>query len=329
MKKVFVTGADGMLGSMICRVLLAEEYEVTALRLKGSSSSTLDGLNLKIVEGDVLDRDFIFEQVKTADAVIHVAAMTNVWPRRIEKVKAVNIQGTRNIKDAVQAYGLERMVFIGSASSFKEGPKDKPGNEESGFKGDRFGMDYIDSKYEAQQFLVKAHEEEGFPVIVVNPTFMIGPYDSGPSSGIMVLNLYKNKVPGYNTGGKNFVYSGDVAQAAVNALTKGRLGQCYIAGNQNLEYREFFEKTAQVMNKKFSLKKIPNSLVLAFGALNSAVARLTKKPPVLSYGMAEVAQMDQYFDCSKAVNELDMPQTPIEEGIRQCLDWFKENGYLE
>ncbi len=329
MKKVFVTGADGMLGSMICRVLLKKEYEVTALSLPNSQSTTLDGLELRIIKGDILDEDFILEQSRGHDAVIHVAAMTNVWPRRIEKVKAVNIQGTMNIKNAVQVHGMERMVFIGSASSFKEGSKNKPGNEDSGFEGDRFGMDYIDSKYEAQQYLIKAHKEEHLPVIVVNPTFMIGPYDSGPSSGIMVLNLYKNKVPGYNTGGKNFVYSGDVATAAVNALTMGRLGECYIAGNQNLEYKEFFEKTAEVMNKKFSLKKIPNSLVLAFGALSSVVARVTKKPPVLSYGMAEVAQIDQYFDCSKAVSELEMPQTPIEEGIKECLQWFKENDYLE
>ena len=326
--RVFVTGADGMLGSMICRVLLDKSYKVTALCLPGSKTGTLDGLELDKVSGDILDRDFLEKATENHDYVIHVAAMTNVWPRRIDKVKQVNIEGTRNVKEIAEKHQMQRMVYIGSASSFKEGPKTNPGNEKSGFKGDRFGMDYIDSKYHAQIELLKNYKEDGFPVIVVNPTFMIGPYDSGPSSGVMLMNLYKEKVPGYNKGGKNFVYSGDVAVAAVNALTKGRLGECYIAGNKNLEYKEFFSMASKVMGRKFKLKYIPNSIVLVFGAASSVIARIRNKPPVLSYGMAEVAQMDQYFDCSKAVKELNMPQTPIKDAIKESLDWFHENGYL-
>ncbi|MFY0644807.1 MAG: NAD-dependent epimerase/dehydratase family protein [Bacteroidia bacterium] len=326
--RVFVTGADGMLGSMICRVLLEKSYEVTALCLPSSNTGTLDGLNLTKVSGDILDKEFLESAMNEHDYVIHVAAMTNVWPRRIERVKRVNIEGTKNVKDIAEKLQMKRMVYIGSASSFKEGPKTKPGNEDSGFKGDRFGMDYIDSKYHAQIELLKNFREDGFPVIVVNPTFMIGPYDSGPSSGVMLMNLYKDKVPGYNKGGKNFVYSGDVAVAAVNALTKGRLGECYIAGSKNLEYKEFFSLASEVMGRKFKLKFIPNAIVLAFGAASSVIARIRKKAPVLSYGMAEVAQMDQYFDCSKAIKELDMPQTPIRQAIQESLDWFKKNDYL-
>ena len=318
-----------MLGSMICRVLLEKSYEVTALCLPSSKTGTIDELQLNKVSGDILDRDFLDQAMQGHDYVIHVAAMTNVWPRRIERVKQVNIEGTRNVKEMSEKHQMQRMVYIGSASSFKEGPKSNPGNEDSGFKGDRFGMDYIDSKYHAQMELLQNFKDDGFPVIVVNPTFMIGPYDSGPSSGVMLVNLYKDKVPGYNKGGKNFVYSGDVATAAVHALTKGRLGECYIAGSQNLAYKEFFQMASEAMGRKFKLKFIPNSIVLAFGAASSVVARIRKKPPVLSYGMAEVAQMDQYFDCSKAIEELEMPQTPINQAINESLAWFKSNGYLE
>lgn len=317
-----------MLGSMICRKLIEAGYEVTAMCLPSSKAMTLEGMTLKIIKGDILDMQFLDTEIAGHDYLIHVAAMTNVWPRRIEHLKKVNIEGSRNVKEACQRHNIERMVYIGSASSFSPGSKEQPGNESSPFTWNKFGMDYIDSKYAAQQELIKAYKEENFPVITINPTFMIGPYDSGPSSGAMLLNLYKKKVPGYSTGGKNFVFSGDVAQAVVNALTKGRLGECYIAGHENLEFKEFFTKACNVMGRKFTLKKVPQFLILGMGGLNSSIARISKKPPKLSYGMASMASVSQYFSPAKAVKELDMPQTPIEEAIASSLNWFKENNYI-
>lgn len=328
MKKVFVTGADGMLGSMICRYLLKEGYSVTAMTLPSSKFTTLDGLALEKVSGNILDKSGLKGLMQGHQYVIHVAAMTNVWPRRIEHLRNVNISGTMNVKEIASELGMERMVYIGSASSFTPGTKENPGNEDSAFSWNKFGMDYIDSKYEAQQLLFKAFEEENFPVIVVNPTFMIGPYDSGPSSGAMLLNLYRKKVPGYSEGGKNFVYSGDVAQAVVNALSMGRLGQCYIAGNENLEFREFFQIASNVMERKFNLKKVPQFLILGIGAMNSGIARIRSKSPKISYGMASMASVSQYFSVEKARKELNLPQTPIETAIKESLQWFKDNGYI-
>lgn len=317
-----------MLGSMICRKLLDAGYAVTAMCLPSSEAKTLKGLKLELVKGDILDKEFIDSSIKGHDLVIHVAAMTNVWPRRIELLRKVNIEGSRNVREACAKHQVERMIYIGSASSFSEGTKENPGNESSEFTWSKFGMDYIDSKYAAQLEFIKAYKEEKFPVIIINPTFMIGPYDSGPSSGAMLLNLYKKKVPGYSTGGKNFVYSGDVAQAVVNALSMGRLGECYIAGNQNLEFREFFQKACEVMGRKFTLKKVPQFLIMGMGGLNSSIARIIGKAPKLSYGMAAMASVSQYFTAAKAVKELNMPQTPIKEAIKESLDWFKENNYI-
>ena len=317
-----------MLGSMICRRLLQGNYQVKALCLPHSKAKTLEGLDLEIVKGDVLDLDFLQTSMKGCQYIIHVAAMTDVWPRRIEKVREVNLQGSMNVRQAAPSE-LERMVYIGSASSFTEGPKHNPGDENSPFSSDRYGMDYIDSKYQAQQYLLNEQRNNGFPVIVVNPTFMIGPYDSGPSSGKMIIGLSEGSVPGYTKGGKNFVYSGDVAQAAVNALSMGRLGECYIAGHENLEFREFFSKVSGVMNKKFTLKKIPPVFILIFGFFSSVIARITGKAPKLSYGMATMASVSQYFNSEKAVKELNMPQTPIEEAITESLTWFRENGYVK
>lgn len=328
MEKIFVTGADGMLGSSICRELIKQGYLVKAMCLPSREPVTLAGLPIEIVTGNVLDKSFLLHEMKDCDKVINVAALTNVYPRRIKIVNDVNISGAKNVMEATEELKLKRMVHIGSASSFDHGNAQLPANETAIFSGWKYGMDYIDSKFIAQKLLLDKYESCSFPVIIVNPTFMIGPFDSGPSSGQMLINLAKGSIPGYTAGGKNFVCSFDVATAAVNALKMGRLGQCYIAGGKNIEFKEFFSKACEVMGTPFKLKKIPQFVVLIVGFFNSLIARITNIKPKLSFGMAKMAGISQCFSPAKAIDELKMPQTPIEEGIRQCINWFKANHYL-
>jgi dihydroflavonol-4-reductase len=229
---------------------------------------------------------------------------------------------------AARKLGLKRMVHIGTANSFAPGPLKNPGDENSPFNGWKYGMDYIESKYQAQEMLIKMHREAGFPVVIINPTFMIGPYDTGPSSGKLLVELLSGRLLGYPSGGRNVICSVDVARTAVNALTMGREGQCYIAGNENLSYEDLFRLVCEVCEVKFRLIKIPQLLVLAVGLINSALAKVTDKPPQLSFTMARMSAVEHYFSSQKAQNELDLPRTPIEIGIMEAVDWFKENGYL-
>ena len=328
-KKVFVTGANGMLGNNICRELLEQNYQVKAFCLKDNRKNLLEGLAIEYVQGDILDQEQLNKEMKDCSYVIHIAAITDLWPRRKEIINKVNIQGTKNIVEACKKNGIKRLVHIGSASSFNSGAIDKPGNENEPFTGWKYGMDYLDSKYLAQEYLKEEYKQNNFPVIIINPTFMIGAFDSGPSSGKMILSLYKNQLPGYTGGGKNFVCTTDVAMAAVNALQFGKLGECYIAGNENLTYKEFFLKACQVMNKPFRLKKVPYGLILSVGFINSAAARILRRPPQLSYGIARLSNVSQYYDVTKARTDLKMPQTPIETGIEKCVEWFKSNDYCK
>lgn len=328
MNKVFLTGADGMLGSSICRELIKQNYQVKAACLNGLHQKNLEGLPIEICYSNILNKEDTFNNMQGCDLVIHVAASTLVWPRRNKLVYDINFIGTSNVMECVEALQIKRFVHIGSASSFDHGDNQNPGDETNLYNGWHYGMDYIDSKFKAQELLLNAFQTKKLPVIIINPTYMIGPFDAGPSSGKMIIGVYKENIPGYSNGGKNFVCSQDVAVAAVNALKLGRLGECYIAGNQNLSYKEFFEKVTQVMNKKFTLKAIPFWMVLMVGAINSVIARIRRKPPQLSYGMANMSNIKQYYSIEKSRKELQMPQTPIEQGIQQCLDWFKANGYL-
>ena len=328
MKKVFVTGADGMLGSSICRELLSQGYKVKALCLPDRKTNTLANLSLEVVYGNINSKDFLLKEMKDCHYVIHVAAMVKVWPRRLSCINEVNLIGTRHIMEAVTELKMMRMIHIGTANSFAFGTKEEPGDESGSFNGWKYGMDYIDSKYKAQQMLLRQFNKTGFPVVIINPTYMIGPFDSGPSSGQMLIALCKGALKFYCKGGKNFVCSIDVAKAAVNAITKGVPGECYIAGNQNMEFKEFFHKACSTINKEFKMRPAPYIIVLAAGFISSLLARITGKPPKISYSMAKMAKENQFFSAEKAVRVLGMPQTPIEEGIIQCIEWFKANKYL-
>ncbi len=327
-KCVFITGANGMLGASVTREALAQGYEVKAQILPGSKRDVLKDLPIQIVEGNILDAAFLEGAIKDCQFVINIAALTTIWPRRQENLYAVNLQGVKNIASISHKLGIRRMVQIGTANSFNHGSKDQPGNEMQPYTGNQFKMDYMDSKYAAQCYLLDLYKKDNFPIIIVNPTYMIGPFDSGPTSGRMLLELYKNKLPGYASGGKNFVYSKDVAVATVNALNLGRDGQCYIVGNENLYFGEMFKKASEVFEQPFKIKQFPGFAINAVGALNSIWARISGKAPQLSYSMAKMASVKQFYDPNKARIELKLPSTPIEIAIADCINWYKENGYL-
>lgn len=324
----FVTGADGMLGASICRVLIDQGFEVIGLVMPNRNVNVLNDINMTIIIGDLLNPATYESYLPKVDFIINVAALTNVWPRKSELVSKVNLNGALILAELVQKYQIKRFIQIGSASSFGNGTKENHANETFGYDAEKFKVDYITSKYLAQIALLKLFHEKQLPVIIINPTYMIGPYDSGPSSGKMILEFCKGKLPAYPSGGKNFVFSIDVAKAVVNSLTKGRLGECYIVGNENLTFADFFRKVAQANNSKFNLIKAPNVAMYTIGFINSMNARFFKKAPQISFTMAKMSIVRQYYSAQKAIEELDLPQTPIDEAIKSCIEWFKRNNYL-
>ena len=327
-KKVFVTGANGMLGSSLVRALLSDGYGVRALIYPGTQTKTLEGLEVEMVSGDLTQDLPLDALLEDCSFVIHAAASTTIWPKRSRKIWDNNVAATRKLANAAKRANIARFVHIGTANSFALGTKDNPGTEEGSFVAHKHGLDYIDSKYAIQNELLAMHKKDGFPVIIVNPTFMIGPFDSGPTSGRMILAMMKGKLTFYGSGGRNFVYSGDVARAATNALTKGRSGECYLGAGPNLSYKEFAQMVNEAVGNRFILLRAPYLLTLFIGALLSVIARLTGKPPELSYTMARMSSESNFYRADKAIRELDMPETPLPYAVRDCIQWFKDNGYV-
>lgn len=328
--EILVTGPDGVLGSNLVRELLNRNYNISVLLEPGKETITLKGLPIKLYYGNILDPVALNDAFVNKDVVFHCAASTSMFPARNEMVNKVNIDGVQNVINATLKHAIKRLIYVGTANSFGPGSTaSNPGNEQSKYNSFKYGIDYLDSKYKAQQLVLKAVKEEGLPAIIVNPTFMIGPYDSRPSSGAMILALYKNKVPGYSLGGKNFTAVKDVATAMANAITMGEIGQCYILGNFNLTYKESFEKMAAAIGAKAPTRKFSSKVVIAYGTLSSFLASVFKYYPSITKELAVLSSEHHYYSAEKAHKELLMPQTPIETAALECFEWFKENGYLK
>lgn len=328
--EILVTGPDGVLGSNLVRELLKRNFNVSVLLEPGKDPITLKGLNIIRHHGSILDPVILDEIFKGKDVVFHCAASTSVFPARNKNVVSVNVEGTKNVIDASLKHAIKRLIHVGTAASFGSGDTvDKPGNEKNSYSNTRIGLDYLDSKWRAQQLILDAVEQKKLPAIIVNPTFMIGPYDSRPSSGAMILAIYKKKVPGSTTGGKNYVAVKDVAVAMANAITMGTIGECYILGNYNLSYQEAFETIAKVIEVKAPKRVLPSPVIIAYGSINSLLAKTIRYTPSVTREVAIIACENHYYSSEKARKELLLPQTPLEVAVKECFDWFRNNGYLE
>jgi dihydroflavonol-4-reductase len=316
--RILVTGADGFLGSNLVRLLLKRGYKVSVLLHPGYTSGNLDGLALERHPGDILDRSSIMLAMAGCDAVIHAAAMTEVWPARNEQIRRVNVEGTQNIIEAVLVAGIPRMVYVGSCSSVDLPTYPNPG----------FGLDYIDSKRAALQSVLNAVATKKLPAVVVLPTFMVGSYCSPLNAGKMIWAVATNRLKFYTHGGRNFVHVKDVAVAIANALTVGKIGKSYIAGNENLSYNAFFTLVAKVVDQPTPRYKVPDWLVISLGRLGDLTGRVLHRAPLISYPVARIACIDQYVDCQEALRDLQIPSTPIETAVRDCYDYFMEKGIL-
>lgn len=326
---ILVTGADGFLGSNITRELLSRQYQVTAFISSDSTSTTLDRLPVERFTGNILNRQDVERAMDGCDAVVHAAASTNVWPSRSERVRAINIEGTDHLIRAALKRDCQRFLFIGSAGSFGFGTEIDPGDETRPFRGRKYRLDYIESKLEAQHRVLRAVAQHDLPAIVLNPTFMIGPYDSKPSSGAMIKAIYEQKLPGYSRGGRNYIYVKDAAKAIVNALTMGRIGECYILGHENMNYREAFSRMARVIGVPAPRLPIPLWAGVLYGGAGSIYGALTQIPPTVTYTMARMAHDRHYYTGQKAVDELAMPQTNLDIAIQESFQWMKEHGILK
>ncbi len=327
--KALVTGATGFIGGNVAAALLRRGYEVRALVRKGCNRKAIAGLALETAEGDLLDRGSLARAVSGCDYLFHVAACYTFWARDPRGIYEANVEGTRNVLDAAREAGLRKVVFTSSESTVGIERDGALGTEERVVDPRYLFGDYKKSKYLAERLALEVGRQ-GLPVVVVNPTTPVGRGDVKPTpTGRIIVDHLNRQIPAYVNTGLNLVDVEDVAQGHVLALEKGRAGERYILGNRNLTLREILDLLAGITGLPAPRLRLPLWLALGAGYISQFVAdRVTGRPPRVPLAAVKVARHFRYFDCSKAVSELGLPQTPVEQALERAVRWFTDNGYV-
>lgn len=326
---VLVTGADGFLGSNLVRELLLRGYDVTALLEPDRNTGTLDGLEIRSCRPNLFDVASMAGAMAECDSCVHAAASTAVWPEVSETQHQVNVEGTRTVLAAAERAGLKRIVHVGTANSFQPGTEEAPGTEAGEYTGGKYGLGYMDSKFEAHRIVKHAAQDRGVPVVEVNPTFMFGPFDSGPGPGRVILSILKRQLRVVPPGGRNYVSVKDVARGIVSALERGAVGESYILGNENLTYRAVFQRIAAVLGVPAPSFAVPSWAVKSFGFLGSITGRATGSEPFVSLPVAKISCDYHYYSAAKAASALGFVTSPIEQAVGDAVAWFEANGYVQ
>ena len=327
--KTFVTGGTGLLGANLIRELLRRGHQVRALARKGSNLRGIRGLDIELYEGDLSDKQNLYEGCKGFDYVIHAAAQTPGNFTNFTDYIGPNIIGTQNMLGAAERANIERIVYVSSCCVFGGGSKDCPGTELSEFTGFSLDSGYINSKYLAQQWVLSEIEKKRLPVVIVNPTIMIGPYDSRPNSGEIILRLICNQLQFCPSGGKNFIDVRDAARATCNALTMGIPGECYLLASQNLTFAELFEKVYRIYGKADRKISVPGFIMNTLGLTGSFISYLTHQDLKMNYSNLRQLTMKSYFSGAKAVRVLGLPQRSVDMAIHDAIEWFADNNYIK
>lgn len=327
MKKL-VTGATGFIGSAIMRELIKDGEEVKVLVRPTSNTRNIDAFDVEKVVGDIRDGDSMKVAMKGCDTLYFTAAYFAHWALNPKMLYEVNAGGTKATLQAALETGIEKVVYtITNNAIGASGPT--PANEEKIFNYWESGDHYSMSKYIAENE-ARIYITRGVPVVIVNPTLVIGVNDVKPTpSGQMIIDVARQNMPGYIDGGVNLIDVEDVAKGHILAAKKGRVGERYLFGNRNITVQDYLFLIARIAGVKPPSLKLPYLVALTLGHLFEFASSITQKPPMVTASEVRIGRMREWYDCSKAVNELGLPQTPIEETIQKALNWFRENGYLK
>ncbi len=319
--KAFLTGGTGFIGSHVARSLLAQGYEVRALVRPSSKLDNLQGLDVEIVTGDLNSPD-LAQKMPGCQVLFHVAAHYSLWQADGDKLYQSNVLGTRNVLTAARQGGIERSVYTSSVAAIGVGEPGTITDETYQSSVEKLVGDYKKSKYWGEQEAIKAIEK-GQDIVIVNPTSPIGPRDIKPTpTGEIIVRFLERKMPAYVNTGLNFIDVRDVAQGHLLALEKGQRGDRYILGNQNLTLKELLDQLANITGLQAPEKTVPLWLPLTVAWLDEKIlAPLGKTPGVPLDGVRMSAQT-MYYNSSKAVKELGLPQTPLKKALEDAVKWF-------
>jgi len=326
--KALVTGATGFVGAAVARALAAAGTNVRVLVRPDSDLGNLDGIAVEQVRGDLRDRDSLRRALAGCAQLYHVAAHYTLWAKDPSIFYDVNVTGTRVLMEAARDAGTERIVYTSTIGAIGLPPGGGPGTEETPVSLDQMAGDYKRSKYLAEQEVLKL-ARVGLPVVIVNPSAPVGERDIKPTpTGQIIVDFMKGRMWAYIETGMNLIDVDDVAIGHLRAMERGRIGERYILGNRNLSLREVFAILEQLTGVKAPRLKLPWQAILPLAYANLWLAdSITHQAPRIPLEGVKMAKHKMHYDCSKAVKELDLPQTPVEIALEKAVRWFRNHGY--
>lgn len=326
--KTLVTGGSGFIGTNVIRALLQRGTAVRALVRESSDLRNLTGLEIELVYGDLRDRQSLDAALQGCDTLYHVAAMYALWTSRRQDIYDSNVTGTVNLMAAAEKAGMQKIVYTSSVATIGL-PKDgSSGQEATPINPTEMVSDYKRSKYLAEQEVLKC-AQRGLPVVIVNPSFPVGPWDMKPTpSGQLIVNFLRGKIPAYVNTGLNVIDVEDVAIGHLLAADRGCVGERYILGHANLTLPQMFQLLEEVAGVKAPHWRIPYAVAYLAACASELMARtVTHKPPFVTLAGVRLSRKRMFFDATKAVRELGLPQTPAKEALRKATCWFRTHGY--
>jgi dihydroflavonol-4-reductase len=323
-----VTGGTGFVGAHVVRALLARGRAVRCLVRRESRRDNLEGLDVEIAVGDVRDRVSLARALRGVATLYHCAADYRLWVEDPGELSSVNVAGTQNVLAAAAEAGVAKVVYTSSVGALGLNADGSPANETTPVARKEVVGRYKKSKYDAER-AAEAWAGRGLPVVIVNPSAPVGELDIKPTpTGQMIVDFVNGRLPAYVDTGLNVVDVRDVAQGHLLAAERGRIGEKYILGNRNMTLKEILDTLSRVTGLPAPTLRLPHAVPLAVAAASTLLANLTGRPPRVSLESVRMSMHTMFFDAGKAVSQLGLPQSPVEEALLRAVNWFREKGYV-
>lgn len=326
--RAFVTGGTGFVGANVVRSLLDSGYDVTALIRPHSRLDNLQGLAIEIVKGDINDPQ-LHCSMQNCHVLFHVAAHYSLWQADRESLYRCNVLGTRNVLAAARKAGIDRAVYTSSVAAIGVGKKGLVVDETYQSPPEKLIGDYKKSKYYAEQEARKAIQM-GQDIVIVNPSTPIGYRDIKPTpTGDIFVRFLGRKMPAYVNTGLNLIDVRDVARGHILALEKGKTGDRYILGHQNLSLKSLLHRLARITGLPAPTTQVPAWLPAIIAWIDEYILTHFGKSPSVPLDGARMAAQLMYYDASKAVRELGLPQSDIDLALKDAVEWFSSKEFLQ
>lgn len=323
-----VTGANGFVGSALVRALLGQEHQVRVLVRAGSDRRNLEQLDIDLAEGDLTDAASLKRAVRGCSYMFHCAADYRLWIPDPDRMYRTNVDGTRDLLRAAADAGVGRMVYTSSVAALGINRDRRPADETAPVSlADMVGH-YKRSKFLAEQAVRELVEEQGLPVVIVNPSTPIGPRDVKPTpTGRIIVDALRGKIPAYVDTGLNIAHVDDVAAGHLAAFERGEPGKRYILGGENLPLQAILGIICDYAVLMPPRLRLPHATVYPFAWLAEQWARLSGKEPFATVDGVKMSKKFMYFSSALAQQELGYDARPARLAIEDAIDWFRENNY--